>query len=188
MTEQKIMWQHKTALSNIRTVPCSPDEILDARKKNTNKAQSEWEIRGNPFICKISMVQHCPPVKAFSFHFEFQRNSQKSLRDMWVIEIFHYVQRFVHEILLYRHPSLPSSLIPFALYSCFVVVASFSQLIFLHWKKSFLVTFIQSLEKRGCDRLEVLAASRFLGWNVKEERSFSLKCLVLQWIQNFLKW
>lgn len=67
-------------------------------------------------------------------------------------------------ILFDFHPSLPTSVfcILASLSIILLLLCLFSQLIFLQRKKSFLVTFIQSLEKRGCDRLEVLAVSRFI--------------------------
>lgn len=75
------------------------------------------------------------------------------------------MQRFAqhrHAIPLNHHPSLPTSLISLTLLLLFASLLFFSSFSFptdlLHWKKSFLVTFIQSLEKRGCDRLGVLAS------------------------------
>lgn len=60
-----------------------------------------------------------------------------------------------------RSPTRRSQLIPSSLRAvCIVQLLFVPNWSFLHWKKSFLVTFIQSLEKRGCDRLEVLVPCR----------------------------
>lgn len=63
---------------------------------------------------------------------------------------------FYVQCVLFCRSSLPSHSVCSVQSIC--CCSLFFQLIFFTLKKSFLVTFIQSLEKRGCDRLEVLAA------------------------------